>query len=85
MIARDPMALMQLVYDLDDSAEGLRTTGSDWRDEMNWEVGQKVFENWWFVLDRDIIRRSNALRERRGARRLLPPVTRSIVQEGVGG
>jgi Domain of unknown function (DUF3425) len=81
IIARDPMALMQLVYDLDDSAEGLRITGFDWRDEANWEVGQKVFENWWFVLDRDIIRRSNTLRERRGATRLLPPLQQDNVQE----
>ncbi len=77
MIARDPMAVLQLAYDLDDSAEGLRVSGFDWRNEANWEVGQKVFENWWFVLDRDIIRRSNELRERRGAGRLLPPVPRN--------
>jgi hypothetical protein len=83
MIARDPMALMQLFYDLDDSAEGLRVSGFDWREEKNWEVGQKVFENWWFVLDRDIIRRSNTLREMRGAGRLLPPVPRNDVQEGI--
>ncbi|KAF3394515.1 hypothetical protein F1880_005562 [Penicillium rolfsii] len=73
LIARDPLALMQLIYDLDDTAEGLRVSGFDWRSETNWEVGQKVFENWWFVLDPDIVQHSNRLRERRGVRKLLLP------------
>ncbi|KAI2789100.1 hypothetical protein POX_e07128 [Penicillium oxalicum] len=77
VIARDPMALMQLIYDLDDTSEGLRVSGSDWRLDRNWEVGQKIFENWWFVLDPDILRQSNLLRQRRGAGRLLPPVGQS--------
>ena len=73
------MALLQLIYDLDDPTEGLRVSGFDFRSAENWEVGQKVFENWWFVLDQDIVRRSNFLRERRGAVKLLPPLQRECV------
>ncbi|KAF7713403.1 Uncharacterized protein PECH_001343 [Penicillium ucsense] len=74
-IARGPMALMQLMYDLDDTSEGLRVSGYDWRLDSSWEVGQKAFENWWFAFDGDVLRQSNLLREKRGATKLLPPTT----------
>lgn len=69
-IAADPLALVHLIYDLEDSAEGLRIWGSDPYDPTCWEVGQLVFERWWFVFDRDIIEQSNRWRELRGASRL---------------
>lgn len=69
-IAADPLALVHLIYDLEDSAEGIRIWGSDPYDPTCWEVGQLVFERWWFVFDRDIIEQSNRWRELRGASRL---------------
>lgn len=73
--ARDPMALMQLFYDMDDSAEGLRISGEDCYSGENWEVGQAFFTNWWWALDRSVVDCSNALRAKRGAQRLIlgPP------------
>ncbi|KJR82336.1 uncharacterized protein SPSK_03318 [Sporothrix schenckii 1099-18] len=71
-IAADPLALVHLIYDLEDSAEGLRIWGSDPYDPTSWEVGQLVFERWWFVFDRDIIEQSNRWRQLRGASRLRP-------------
>ena len=71
--ARDPMALMQLMYDMDDSAEGVRVIGDDYCDAKNWEIGQAVFKNWWWVLDREVVANSNALRRKRGASKLILP------------
>ncbi|KIX97231.1 uncharacterized protein Z520_07346 [Fonsecaea multimorphosa CBS 102226] len=65
--AASPMALLDFVYDLEDSAEGVRISGSNPYSEMNWEVGEKVFKSWWWILDRDIVQRSNELRASRGA------------------
>ncbi|OAP59718.1 hypothetical protein AYL99_07016 [Fonsecaea erecta] len=65
--AASPMALLDFVYDLEDSAEGVRISGGNPYSEMNWEVGEKVFKSWWWILDRDIIKRSNELRASRGA------------------
>jgi len=65
--AASPMALVDFIYDLEDSAEGVRISGSDPYSEDSWEVGEKVFTSWWWMLDRDIIRRSNELRISRGA------------------
>jgi hypothetical protein len=74
-VARDPMALMQLFYDMDDSAEGLKISGEDWYSGENWEVGQTFFKNWWWAFDREVVDNSNALRMKRGARKLVvgPP------------
>jgi hypothetical protein len=69
--ARDDMAIMQLAFDVDDESEGLRITGegiSLGEDEC--EIGQKVFSNWWWACDREIVAQSNRLRQRRGAGRL---------------
>jgi hypothetical protein len=73
--ARDPLALMQMFYDMDDSAEGLKISGSDWHSGENWEVGQAFFKNWWWVFDRSVIDNSNVLRAKRGAQKLMlaPP------------
>jgi hypothetical protein len=64
-----------MYYDIDDSAEGLRISGSDWHSAENWEVGQTLFKNWWWAFDRSVVDSSNALRAKRGAQKLMlgPP------------
>ena len=69
-IAADPLALIHFLYDLEDSAEGLRIWGTDPCDPTCWEVGQVLFERWWFIFDREVIEQSNRWRDRRGAARL---------------
>lgn len=68
--ARDPLALLHLLYDMDDPAEGFRIAGADALDAGNWEVGQAFFRNWWWALDRSVVENSNVLRRKRGADRL---------------
>ncbi|CAI6098400.1 unnamed protein product [Clonostachys chloroleuca] len=68
--ARGPLALVNFAYDFEDNAEGVRV-GSDPYDPESWEVGQVLFERWWFLFDRGIIETSNRLRKRRGAPQLL--------------
>jgi hypothetical protein len=68
--ARDSFALIKLVSDIEDSAEGCRIDGEEGFDGENWEVGQVVVSNWWWALDQSIIDRSNELRAKRGAPRL---------------
>ena len=65
--AASPMALVEFVYDIEDSTEGVRISGGDPLLEQNWELGEKVFKSWWWMFDRDIVRRSNELRTMRGA------------------
>ncbi|RYP47843.1 hypothetical protein DL768_006160 [Monosporascus sp. mg162] len=59
--------LLDFIYDMEDRAEGIRIWGSDLYDEANWEVGQVLFERWWFVFDRGVVERSNQRRRLRGA------------------
>ncbi|KIX07484.1 uncharacterized protein Z518_02137 [Rhinocladiella mackenziei CBS 650.93] len=65
--AASPMALLEFVYDIEDSAEGIRISGNDPYSGNNWEIGEKVFKSWWWMFDKAIIRRSNELRAARGA------------------
>ncbi|VUC22099.1 unnamed protein product [Clonostachys rosea] len=67
--AQGPLALVNFAYDFEDNAEGVRV-GSDPYDPESWEVGQVLFERWWFLFDRGIIETSNRLRKRRGAPQL---------------
>ena len=69
--AQGPMALVNFVYDLEDNAEGVRIYGGDPCDPSGWEVGQVLFERWWFLFDRSIIETSNRWRLLRGASPLL--------------
>jgi hypothetical protein len=64
------LALLQFVYDLEDGAEGIRIWGGDPYDSTCWEVGQLLFERWWFIFDREIIEQSNRWRALRGASNL---------------
>jgi len=65
--ARSPTALLDLVYDMEDSAEGIRIWGDDPCADENWEIGEKLFSNWWWALNSQVINRSNAMRSSRGA------------------
>lgn len=69
--ARGPLAMVNFVYDFEDSAEGVRIYGHDPYDPGSWEIGQALFERWWFIFDRSIVDNSNRWREIRGAPPLL--------------
>lgn len=68
--ARGPTGMVDFVYDLEDSAEGVRIWGDDPYSDENWEVGEKLFKNWWWALDGRVVNRSNQLRLDRGANML---------------
>ena len=68
--ATGPLAFIHFVYDMEDDREGMRVWGSDPCDPTTWEVGQALFERWWFVFDRDTIAQSNRWRQLRGAPKL---------------
>lgn len=69
--AADPMGLVTLVYDIEDPAEGLRVSGSDPFVADMWEVGQLVFQKWWWAFEGTIVERSNQLRKNRGEQGLV--------------
>lgn len=72
-VARGPMCLVNFVYALEDGSEGVRIYGDDPCDAGSWEVGQVLFERWWFLFDGEIVENSNRWRELRGAPPLTPP------------
>ncbi|KAK4081531.1 uncharacterized protein Triagg1_2272 [Trichoderma aggressivum f. europaeum] len=65
--ATGPLALVNFAYDFEDNSEGIRIYGGDPYDPNSWEVGQVLFERWWFIFDRDVIENSNRWRQLRGA------------------
>ncbi|KAK2758218.1 hypothetical protein FQN54_004062 [Arachnomyces sp. PD_36] len=70
--ASDPMALVNFVYDMEDPAEGMRVEGGgDPFEAGDWEVGQVLFERWWWAFDGGVVERSNVLRRGRGERGLV--------------
>ncbi|OAL72816.1 hypothetical protein A7D00_2589 [Trichophyton violaceum] len=69
--AADPMGLMGLVYDIEDAGEGLRVTGPDPFSPEMWEVGQLVFQRWWWAFEGSIVERSDRLRNERGKQGLI--------------
>ena len=77
--AAGPLAVVQFVYDMEDTAEGMRIWGGNPCDPQAWEVGQVLFERWWYIFDRAVIDQSNRWRELRGAPRLC---LKGPVQEG---
>lgn len=76
------MAMVHFAYDLEDDAEGMRVSGPDPCDAARWEVGQLVFERWWFIFDRAIVEQSNRLRRMRGAPPLRMPAMGSVTEMG---
>lgn len=68
--ARDPLALMQLIFYTDDSAEGLRFAGAEAYKETNWEVCEAFVTNWRWALDPTVVENSNSLRAKSGAEKL---------------
>ncbi|KAK2740558.1 hypothetical protein FQN57_006062 [Myotisia sp. PD_48] len=69
--AADAMGFLNLIYDMEDPAEGLRVCGSDPFSPDVWEVGQVVFQRWWWAFEGSIIESSNRLRRKRGERGLV--------------
>ncbi|PGH16864.1 hypothetical protein AJ79_01508 [Helicocarpus griseus UAMH5409] len=69
--ASHPMALMNLVYDTEDPSEGMRVSGADPFKLDMWEVGQVVFERWWWAFETRVVETSNRLRRRRGQQGLI--------------
>ncbi|KAI1330984.1 hypothetical protein F5Y16DRAFT_361865 [Xylariaceae sp. FL0255] len=70
-VATGPLAIVQFAYDLEDTAEGVRIWGDDPCEATSWEVGQALFERWWFIFDKQVIDQSNYWRTLRGAPALL--------------
>ncbi|KAK2791614.1 hypothetical protein FQN51_002163 [Onygenales sp. PD_10] len=69
--ASHPMALVNLIYDVEDPTEGMRVSGVDpFRPDM-WEVGQVLFERWWWAFESRVIDGSNRLRRNRGKQGLM--------------
>ncbi|KAF4452803.1 hypothetical protein F53441_4422 [Fusarium austroafricanum] len=69
--AQGALACVNFAYDVEDTAEGVRIYGDDPYDPGNWELGQVMFERWWFLFDSSIINTSNRWRRARGAPPLL--------------
>jgi hypothetical protein len=66
-------AVMQIVHDLDDMADGFRIHGNAvaWGEgnelaEEAWEMGECFFKNWWWCLDGRVVNMSNLRRRQRG-------------------
>ncbi|KNG80146.1 hypothetical protein ANOM_011317 [Aspergillus nomiae NRRL 13137] len=65
--AQDPMGLVRLVYDMeDDGGEGIRVHSSDPFEMAGWEIGQLMFERWWWAFETATVERSNRGRKERG-------------------
>lgn len=69
--AADPMGLVGLVYDVENPAEGMRISGADPFAPEMWEVGQHVFQRWWWAFETSIVEQSNYLRRERGQQGLV--------------
>ncbi|PLN86687.1 hypothetical protein BDW42DRAFT_158300 [Aspergillus taichungensis] len=69
--AQDPMGILRLVYDMEDAGgEGINVHGQDPFQASGWEIGQLVFERWWWAFETDIVQTSNQARKKRGAKTL---------------
>ncbi|GAM36817.1 hypothetical protein TCE0_018r06210 [Talaromyces pinophilus] len=65
--AQSPMGLVQLVQDMeDDTGEGVRPDSCDPFDACGWEIGQLMFEKWWWAFETEVVVRSNQARKKRG-------------------
>ncbi|KAL4929988.1 uncharacterized protein BDV17DRAFT_290337 [Aspergillus undulatus] len=65
--ARDPIGMLRLAYDMEDEGgEGMRIAGEDVFEPDGWEIGQLVFERWWWAFEGDVVERCDRARRRRG-------------------
>ena len=63
------MGLLRLVYDMEDGGgEGMRISGDDPFEPSVWEIGQVVFERWWWAFEISVVERCNRARGNRGER-----------------
>lgn len=62
--------VLNFMGDIKDAEGGVRVCGTDPFNQENWEIGQVFLDGWWWALNEEIVTRSNALREARGAARL---------------
>ncbi|KAJ5090730.1 hypothetical protein N7532_009414 [Penicillium argentinense] len=70
--AQDPMGLVRFVYDMEDeSGEGVLVTGQNPFEPGTWEIGQLLFEKWWWAFDTAVVESSNRSRKNRGKAKLV--------------
>jgi hypothetical protein len=64
--ARDELGLMRLVYDMEDpGGEGL-IVNEDPLEPRGWEIGQHLFERWWWAFECSVVDESNRKRLAQG-------------------
>lgn len=69
--AQGSMGLWRLMYDMEDaSGEGLKVHGQDPFDLNGWELGQVLFERWWWAFEISVVESSNRARKERGQEKL---------------
>lgn len=69
--AQSPLGILQLVQDMeDDSGEGVRPDSCDPFEVGGWEIGQLMFEKWWWAFETEVVVRSNQARKKRGKKAL---------------
>ncbi|OGE54171.1 hypothetical protein PENARI_c006G00705 [Penicillium arizonense] len=69
--AQDQLGLVRLVYDMEDpGGEGVNIRGQDPFSPVEWEIGQLMFERWWWAFESSVVESSNCLRRKRGERAL---------------
>lgn len=65
--AQDPLGIVRFVYDMEDpGGQGVRVRGDNPFDVQCWEIGQLLFERWWWAFDGAVLDRSNCERLKRG-------------------
>ncbi|KAL4796534.1 hypothetical protein BDV19DRAFT_388042 [Aspergillus venezuelensis] len=65
--ARDPMGLLGFAYDMEDEGgEGIRVGNGDVFEPDGWEIGQVVFERWWWAFEGWVVQRCDRARRGRG-------------------
>ncbi|KAH8424239.1 uncharacterized protein LDX57_001997 [Aspergillus melleus] len=65
--AQDPMGLMRLVYDMEDiGGEGIKVQSRDPFEAEGWEIGQVMFQRWWWAFEVGVVESSNQKRRGRG-------------------
>lgn len=59
--------MVRLAYDMeDDGGEGIRIHGADVFEPASWEIGQVVFERWWWAFEGGLVEKCDRARKGRG-------------------